>query len=618
MYEIAAVNTSPYRLFLSRKKNTWYSINNGEWNSPQTWVSNSVDRGSILCPQVGDDVYINHIVNYSNNNPSSVYQFNRTIKNLYIGPNGKLTNTSVGLNLNWLQITGDLQCSGTIDFGTTASTITLELQGNNNFFLNFIPGTQSTIYYSSTQPQNIVNVTYYTLNSDNSTKTAVADLTINGQLNVNSGIVELSSNNAYFYGTVSVAGILSKNSAIGSVNFYSALTIANSSGIIAFTGNPIINMHGNFSGDCRSGCNFGTNTWNILENLYFQINGGGNVPINTGSNSVVIASGKTLTINGLFGSTTNNQGGWINSGMITGVDGTATLNVIGTYAYGSSNVAMPVGTFNYNYGGFSNIQIQSGVTMNLPFISYYALTINGNAALYGNTIIGQNCAINGSLECLTYNFTCSGTLSYPGNFTKNGSGTITLQTINCQGSTGKIDFSAGNPTVNISGNLTGDVRAGLNFGNGTVNITANSSFSTWIGGNSAVNMVGNILIAPGVTFTNIGLTNTAGGINMTGTINGVDNTSIFVNQSVFGYSNSTAPMITGKLYCNQAVNTFYYQLLGNQNIQVPSDPTSSGYYNLTLSGLGNKTLLGNISIKNIYTLTSPATLNSNGFALTNP
>jgi hypothetical protein len=105
---------------------------------------------------------------------------------------------------------------------------------------------------------------------------------------------------------------------------------------------------------------------------------------------------------------------------------------------------------------------------------------------------------------------------------------------------------------------------------------------------------------------------------MTGTINGIDSTSIFINKTVFGYLNSTAPMILGKLYCNQATNTFNYLLLGNQNIQAPSDPTFPGYYNLTLSGSGSKTIMGNISVKNTYTLTAPATLNSAGFSLTNP
>jgi hypothetical protein len=58
--------------------------------------------------------------------------------------------------------------------------------------------------------------------------------------------------------------------------------------------------------------------------------------------------------------------------------------------------------------------------------------------------------------------------------------------------------------------------------------------------------------------------------------------------------------------------------LGNQDIKTPEDPTNPGYQNLTLSGTGAKRLLGNVSVKGTYTLTAPATLDLNGFTLTNP
>lgn len=76
-------------------------------------------------------------------------------------------------------------------------------------------------------------------------------------------------------------------------------------------------------------------------------------------------------------------------------------------------------------------------------------------------------------------------------------------------------------------------------------------------------------------------------------------------------------MSTGKLYCNQAANTFVYGLGGNQDITVPSDSTP-GYQNLILQGSGAKRLLGNVSVKDTYALTSQATLNTNRFALANP
>jgi hypothetical protein len=125
-------------------------------------------------------------------------------------------------------------------------------------------------------------------------------------------------------------------------------------------------------------------------------------------------------------------------------------------------------------------------------------------------------------------------------------------------------------------------------------------------------------IASGKTLTNIGLSASTGGIRLAGTLNGASSTAVFDNRSVFSPISTAAPMLTGQLYCNQANNLVMYGKSGAQNIGVPTDAVSPGYYNLTLNGTGAKTLLGNVSVKGVYTLTPPATLNTNGFTLTNP
>jgi hypothetical protein len=99
---------------------------------------------------------------------------------------------------------------------------------------------------------------------------------------------------------------------------------------------------------------------------------------------------------------------------------------------------------------------------------------------------------------------------------------------------------------------------------------------------------------------------------MTGILNVTVSGSAFINQAVFRYQNSQQPMQTGVLQCNSVVNTFIYNLVDNQNV------TPGTYINLTLAGSGAKKLLGNVSVVNAYTLISPATLNSNGYTLTNP
>ena len=71
-------------------------------------------------------------------------------------------------------------------------------------------------------------------------------------------------------------------------------------------------------------------------------------------------------------------------------------------------------------------------------------------------------------------------------------------------------------------------------------------------------------------------------------------------------------MITGLIDTSTTLNTWTYGLNGNQNI------TPGTYRNLTLNTGGIKTLQGNVSVVNTYTLTAPATVATNGFALTNP
>jgi hypothetical protein len=175
-----------------------------------------------------------------------------------------------------------------------------------------------------------------------------------------------------------------------------------------------------------------------------------------------------------------------------------------------------------------------------------------------------------------------------------------------------MDLRTGNPNVEFENGL--DIHAAACYtGTGIFKFSTNNqalSFSAYNGGVCAANFLINGAIT--VTFT-------SGAVipDFWGTLNGDNASSTFDNRGTFAYTNATGPMATGKLYCNQAVNTFIYNLVGNQDIIVPLDPTP-GYKNLTLTGSGAKKILGNVSVKGTYTLISPATLNSNGFSLTNP
>ena len=611
------VTTSPPHISMFRKFNTWYTIKDGNWSDPSIWLSNGTKKHSV--PQPGDDVYVDHVVDYSNSLLAS-YLFNSTINNIFIS--GKLISNGINLNQNRLIITGNLICTGSIDLSTSLSLITIELRGANNFINSYNGGVVGVIQYNSPFNQSIVPITYFNLQISNvNIKFLTSDLYVTGTLFIDGGsTLDLS----FYNSTINLSnltGTLSKASSTGLVIFNNNINILNSTGSISFSASPVINISGNITplnGDLRSGFNLGSGVINVLTTQTWTPNTVANYPVSFGNGSILIAAGKTLTI----ASPSGNIGGLLINGTasINGVDNTSTLNINGCLAYGNTSNIMMTGIFNSNNSGTSQIIIWTGVNLNLPINSFYDLTIMGTATLSSNTIVDHNLNINGGiLQLANYDFTVDGATIYTGSLIKSGSGIVNLNTVTSINSTGNISFS-GNPTVNLSGNITGDVRNGFNFGNGTVNIVSNLSIGVNISGNLAPIINWNIVIASGITLKNTGLNNsnsTLGGLNTTGSITGVDNTAIFDNRSVLTYQNALAPMSTGKLYCNQITNTFIYNLQGNQDITVPSD-ANPGYQNLILNNSGVKKILGDISVKGTYILTSPATLNLNGFTLTNP
>ncbi len=172
---------------------------------------------------------------------------------------------------------------------------------------------------------------------------------------------------------------------------------------------------------------------------------------------------------------------------------------------------------------------------------------------------------------------------------------------------GYVDLRSGNPNIEFRGGW--DVHAQYCYtGTGTFSFTtANQalSFSAYNNGILAANFL--IVGAITVTFTS-GSTIPL----MTGTLNGSTSSSTFANQGTFAYNNTQQPMQTGVLTNSVTASVFIYSLNGNQNI------TGGTYQNLTLSVGGVKTLQGDVSVTNTYILSSPATLNSNGYSLTNP
>lgn len=623
---------------IKRRKNTWYTQKDGNWSDPSVWESNASKRWSYpgqniptpIFPQVGDDVYIN------NNITANV---NVVVNNLRVS--GDLTFA----NYITISVNGDIQATGTVDM--TRLNPTLMLYGVNNFVTAFICGTSSTVNYARIGYQIIMNLSYYNLTmSGQGIKEPFSILTYSGKMSVlllvvlntklpdtwggalliSGGIVNIGGNTAisgntdvltsiaggclnagnydlsfggYFY--MNSSGALSKLTKAGTGTIIFTGLFTTSYSIVDFSGNPNLEFRGGIS---QIGVGFGTyqnwGTGNFTATTNNQTWSATGVSITVPS--VQIVGAISLTISGVAGITVNS------------IDGTSSGSALINKGFiNFSSTILPMPTFGtYDFTSFANV-IGYSVNANytLPYTSYVGLSIGGTGTkkLGGTTTVGTSgivVSIGAELDLNSHNLTNNGTTA--------ASGLLSIKAFCSVIFVGAVNLNAfdysGNPNIEFRGGMT--LSAFSSGGNGNFTFsTNNQTIRTASGGI----LYANIIISGVITVTTYADLIYAAFI--TGTINGDNASSIFDNRGVINYRNAAAPMITGKLYCNQAANTFIYGLTGDQDIQVPSD-TTSGYKNLTLEGSGAKKLLGNVSVKGTYLLSSPATLNSNGYSLTNP
>lgn len=590
-----------YTPALSRRLNVWYSINDGNWSDPNTWMSNALDKKNVVSPRAGDVVYINHTVTLDTSISISSMFVSGTLK--------------ADAGTRTLTITYTLQATGTLDF--TSSDVTLLLNSYYNVFPNFIFGT-STVNYAYNGDQLLAPVNYYNLTiSGSGTRFLAANTTINHNFLSSNGTLDLST----FDFTVNNTSTISNNGVVSSTfrrltssgnTIFKGLNTTNNGATFNFSGNGNIEFQNGWTTDNSSSIvmgtgnvSFTTNSQTFSSNSYISFTG-----------VATIASGITLTNIGKMNLTTT----------ITGVSGTSTLNNDGTIRYNSTTVMgniMSTGIYNYMHGSSSVLEFLITGSYTLPYTAYQNITIFGvgTKTLAGNTTVAGSLNNNSGgagciIECSTFNLTVTGSTfnGNAGKLSKTGAGALVfVGSVNFDNG-GILDVSGGNPTFEFKGGLTANNVNGtsINFGTGTIKFSTNSQTVNLTG----FTITNNITISGAITVTFSPTTTQV--LTLTGTVDGDNASSILDNRSIINYQNATAPMATlGKLYGNQATNTFIYGASGNQDIQVPGDPTP-GYKNLTLQGSGAKRLLGNVSVKGTYTLTGPATLNSNGFSLTNP
>jgi len=588
-----AISTSPFNLSTLRKYNIWYTIKDGNWSDPTIWMGNGKRKHNV--PQVGDDVYVNDNVTMDTN---------IHVNNLYIS--GTLKGTSLlGVSIT---IDGDCQVTGSGLIDLSLQYNNLILNGYNNIIppAGFVGGSYSTVTYNAPNYQTLLNLPYNNLTTQNGFKYQSCDIIIGGNFNQQSnydcGVYDLTVNGSSTIGTVGYCSFYKTGT--GNLLFV---------GAVDFEGN--VNLSGNPDIEFRNGFTIHT---------YSLISGSGTVTFTTNSQTIncsaylggtwnaniIIQGAITVTLIGGSAFQVNNT--------INGTVSTSTFNNSGVLYLGYNSTPMSTGIFNHQYTSTSTLGYVFNGAYTLPYSTYSGLFIagTGTKTLSANTTVGQAFSNNGYLECNGFDLTVTGVFSNAGGLSTNAFCNLLFENAASftvySGSFG-VDFRTGNPNVEFRNGLEVHTQQ-CYTGSGTFTFSTNNqtlNFSAFNGG--ACNC--NILISGAISLLFLGNATTAGTI--TGVVNGDNTSSTFNNGGTFQYNNSQQPMQTGLLLCNQVTNTFIYGATINQDIKLPSD-SIPGYQNLTLNGSGVKRLLSNVSVKGIYSLISPATLNSNGFVLTNP
>lgn len=602
---LSAVNTSPVHIMYLRKKNTWYSVRDGNWTDPNIWSSNGSGRRGHKYPQDGDNVVVSHTIALD----SAVYiNFAYSINDLTV--TGKLLiNVGSGASFN---IKGNLYAdAGTIDM--TGAAISFNVFGPVTNFGTLIPGTNNTVGFVGSCSQYIskpLSGDFYSIyifdpnyvyGNIPVTKYLMYDMTNVVSVGTYQVILELGNYNIEFNSAgFTLTGYSPPGGVIPALSRKGTGTTVFKQFCTGYSGMDL----GNNPVEFRNGVSSG-GTINASEVRFTTNNQTIKNMTTTAATPILIGSGVKLSVGDANSNTYTTVGK-----TIDGTDSTSILEILPKAYITFTGIAFePMATGHWLLNG-SVYYSFSGGSFTIRQGNYQEFQIvqstQCNYTLGTNIVAGSASIYLGSLDLSGYDMTVNGAMYLQSaQLRRTGSGSTVFKGLFGYGGSSLIDL--GSNVLELQAGLRNTTSFDVN--NWTVGTlllsTANQSFNVNSAGNS-LSLTGNIEIAPGLTVTNVS------NITLNGILNGQSASSVFDCQGLFSYRGAQVPMQTGILRCNTANNTFEYALLGNQDV------TAGIYRNLTLSGSGAKKLLGNVSVVNIYKLTSPATLNQNGFALTNP
>ncbi len=524
--------------------------------------------------------------------------------------------------------------NGTLDGGSSTIRLDGTVSGSGG---TFTPGTGLFIYGGGAQ--SVAGVTYNNLRFQNSgAKTALGDITVNGNLTVNAGSnFTVGAFNLTVTGTTSITGTLTHSSPTGTKTFTGLVTI-NPGGAWKndATGNADIHFRGGLT---HKGAAFSAGTGTYYFETNDQAVGGtsgitiANLNVEAGRNLTNNNSGGLTVTNTLSGTGTLTQGatGVLNIGM---TDANFTLATLDASAAGN--------TVNYSLGGdqtvrdtqYHNLTLSGSGVKTLP-VGMTNLT--GNLTLSGTAsattaadldIDGNLSISNGAaLTVGAFTFNVDGATSITGNSSSvNGKlvygsatgaktyvGSVTI------GTYGVWDNSENSP-VAFEGGLS---FSGKTFTAGTGLYTFQTTASQTIGGTGAMS-IPNLAVGAGVDLTNnnsTGLTVTTS-LGGTGTLtqgaSGILNIGIadgnFTLLTLVATADGNTVNYNGGVQTVRPIVYHHLTLSGNSAKTLTGLTTVNG--NLVFSGTASATTADNLAIGGNLTVGSGTSLTVAGYDLT--
>jgi len=353
----------------------------------------------------------------------------------------------------------------------------------------------------------------------------------------------------------------------------------------------------------------------------------------TGSDVADIADNCVIDISRTIGTLVVRPGftASINTGLILNVS--SSFDVQGHFlCNGSPNIflsgkynrinGMNPGTSRFYYKGLTEQLLPGGPYHNLECSFYDGLTATGfisNKKLTSNLVINGYLQINyGTLELGQYDYYCSGSTlingglygtlskSQPGNVIFNGA----LRNTAAGYPLNLINFSNGNPTIEVRNGIDLYQYNIVNTGKGTWRFTTNNQSLYNTAGSSTI-----IFDGP-VSIENVALSVLANAstVTLNDVINGTTPSSQLINSGTINFNSATSlnSMTTGSFNFTSSNNTIGFT--GNYSTTIS---TRYGVLrNLSISGTGTKTLGTSSYISGALTLNNPGVLELSSHNLT--